>query len=165
MEEYDDELPDRKFDNFQFVCYNKIRRDARANASRVGATGEAAEAFVSAQFALHALMEIPDQYTYIRQAGLLEDPVPQIVHTMIQNRFEDLAPCPDVLGVVGQQEQRAGGGSQAPSLRGSGGIRASGEVAGDGVARISPLSHSMSEEYDGVAAEAPPSYDESFAKG
>lgn len=58
MECYDDELPERKFDNFQFVDFNKIKPGPTADA----------------QFALHALMEIPDQYKFIKDHGLLSTP-------------------------------------------------------------------------------------------
>ncbi len=58
MEEYDDLLPMRKFDNFQFVDYFKaINGGKRKNAQ--------------AAFALHALMEVPDQYKAIRQLGYI----------------------------------------------------------------------------------------------
>lgn len=58
MEEYDDSLPDRAFDNFQFVEFNKISEF----------TGS--EEVQQAQFALHALMEIPDQYQEIKRLKL-----------------------------------------------------------------------------------------------
>jgi len=64
METYDDELPQRHFDNFQFVDFNAMccpKRGARALEP-----GEQ-----EAQFALHALMEVPDQYAYIKEYGLL----------------------------------------------------------------------------------------------
>jgi E3 ubiquitin-protein ligase RGLG len=58
MEEFDDSLPTRQFDNFQFVNYNKIV-EASTN--------------TDARFALHALMEIPQQYATIKKLGLLKD--------------------------------------------------------------------------------------------
>lgn len=58
MEEFDDSLPTRQFDNFQFVNYNSIV-EAAANDDST--------------FALHALMEIPSQYAAIKDLGLLKD--------------------------------------------------------------------------------------------
>lgn len=58
MEEYDDQLPQRKFDNFQFVNYEKVTRNVPEEKKDVN-------------FALAALMEIPDQYKAIRRLGLL----------------------------------------------------------------------------------------------
>jgi hypothetical protein len=51
MEKFDDDLPERDFDNFQFVpFYNKMIKSENAEV----------------EFAKHALMEIPDQYEYIK---------------------------------------------------------------------------------------------------
>jgi len=66
MEEFDDELPTRKFDNFQFVELNKTLRQNPRN--------------FDAAFALNALMEVPEQYDYIKRLGLLDGrgcPMPQ----------------------------------------------------------------------------------------
>jgi E3 ubiquitin-protein ligase RGLG len=52
MEEFDDELPERAFDNFQFVQYDKKMRECAQNTLR---------------FATHALMEVPDQLAAIRK--------------------------------------------------------------------------------------------------
>ena len=57
MDDYDDNLPARKFDNFQFVNYNKVLSQGR--------NPETA-------FALNALMELPDQYKQMKELGLLE---------------------------------------------------------------------------------------------
>lgn len=58
MEEFDDEIPERDFDNFQFVDFYKVMQECKHDDSQ-----ETKEV----QFAKHALMEIPDQYTYISQ--------------------------------------------------------------------------------------------------
>lgn len=55
MEEFDDELPARKFDNFQFVNWEEVKENAKSEAA----------------FALAALMEIPDQYKLIQKLGYL----------------------------------------------------------------------------------------------
>lgn len=60
METYDDELPSRQFDNFQFVNFTEVIRQQHMS-----------EEHLEARFALAALMEIPDQYAFIKSAGLL----------------------------------------------------------------------------------------------
>ncbi|UJR36153.1 hypothetical protein I4U23_028887 [Adineta vaga] len=57
MEEFDDSLPTRQFDNFQFVNYNSVVE---------------ASAYTDSSFALRALMEIPSQYAAIKNLGLLK---------------------------------------------------------------------------------------------
>lgn len=58
MNEFDDSLPTRQFDNFQFVNYNSVVQAANDQDSA---------------FALNALMEIPSQYTAIKKLGLLQE--------------------------------------------------------------------------------------------
>ena len=56
MEEFDDGIPERRFDNFQFVNFYKtlIRAENR-----------------EVEFAVAALMEIPEQFLLIRKLRLL----------------------------------------------------------------------------------------------
>ena len=56
MEDFDNLLPKRKFDNFQFVNYHGITSRCRKPETT---------------FALHAMMEIPDQYKTIKAMGYL----------------------------------------------------------------------------------------------
>jgi len=58
MREFDDGLPERRFDNFQFVPYEEIKASC---------TPEQFEA----KLALGCLMEIPEQYKELRKQGLL----------------------------------------------------------------------------------------------
>lgn len=83
MEHYDDELPERQFDNFQFVEWNAVRHG--------GSAQQQGEAAMEARFALSALMEVPEQYAYIKHLGLLDTsnwPV------RMQGSIPDLAPAP-----------------------------------------------------------------------
>ncbi len=57
MEEFDDRLPSRNFDNFQFVEYMKVVQENKRNPE--------------AAFALNALMEIPEQYQEILKLGMV----------------------------------------------------------------------------------------------
>jgi len=126
MEEFDDRLPERDFDNFQFVQFNKIRADAK-NLCR-GRSGEEAERFVEAQFALHALMEIPDQFKFIMENDLLDRVVPSDVAAMIAQRAQALHPCPVPEGGPAAQDPAP----QPSRSRAGSGIRE------DGVARFNP---------------------------
>ncbi|XP_060599653.1 uncharacterized protein LOC132753225 [Ruditapes philippinarum] len=56
MKQFDDELPNRKFDNFQFVNFHEVMNN---------------RADPEAAFALHALMEIPKQYQYLKEQDLI----------------------------------------------------------------------------------------------
>ncbi|GAB9466865.1 hypothetical protein Gpo141_00004230 [Globisporangium polare] len=57
MKEFDDQLPARRFDNFQFVEYNAVMQMNKKNPE--------------AGFAIMALMEIPEQYQMIRRLGMI----------------------------------------------------------------------------------------------
>merc|ERR1712178_83082 len=83
METYDDELPERRFDNFQFVDFNAVCSPKRG--ARALEPGEQ-----EARFALHALMEVPDQFAYIKEYGLLN---PQS-WPHVAPRSRPLAPAP-----------------------------------------------------------------------
>merc|ERR1711935_123204 len=58
MDKFDDELPERRFDNFQFVDFNTVFMKYPKEK-------------VETAFATHALMEVPDQYKAVMQMGLL----------------------------------------------------------------------------------------------
>lgn len=55
--EFDDELPQRRFDNFQFVNYTKVMAENPRNPD--------------VSFAVAALMEVAEQYEAIRSLKLL----------------------------------------------------------------------------------------------
>ena len=52
MEEFDDEIPERNFDNFQFVNFYETMKECEDH---------------EVEFARQAMQEIPDQYTYIKK--------------------------------------------------------------------------------------------------
>jgi len=58
MDKFDDELPERRFDNFQFVDFNTVFMKYPKEK-------------VETAFATHALMEVPDQYKAVMQMGLI----------------------------------------------------------------------------------------------
>lgn len=57
MEEFDDNLPDRDFDNFQFVNFSKVTAENPDKAD--------------VAFAVAALQEIPEQFKAIRKLGYI----------------------------------------------------------------------------------------------
>jgi len=59
MDEFDDALPTRKFDNFQFVNFAKVMSHGQSNQEK------------EVNFALAALQEIPEQFQSIRNLGYL----------------------------------------------------------------------------------------------
>lgn len=60
MDRFDDDLPQRRFDNFQFVEFHKVI--AKYSAERR-----------ETAFATHALMEVPDQYRAVKRLRLLQN--------------------------------------------------------------------------------------------
>lgn len=76
MRHFDDNVPDREFDNFQFVQLDTTRL-TKAAAAAAAAAGTAAYGARAAQlealeskFAVEALQEVPDQWTEINHLGL-----------------------------------------------------------------------------------------------
>ncbi|KAK4757091.1 hypothetical protein SAY87_007218 [Trapa incisa] len=62
MEEFDDNIPEREFDNFQFVNFTKIMSKNVSHSRK------------ETEFALSALMEIPSQYKATIELNLLGNP-------------------------------------------------------------------------------------------
>lgn len=60
MDHFDDDLPQRRFDNFQFVEFNKVFQKYPAERRETA-------------FATHALMEVPEQYRAVKRLGLLRE--------------------------------------------------------------------------------------------
>ncbi len=60
MEHYDDELKGRRFDNFQFVNYQEVYDYCKQY-----------EVNFNTAFAIRTLMEIPDQYQYLKQHQMI----------------------------------------------------------------------------------------------
>lgn len=63
MAEFDDKIPERRFDNFQFLEFTALSKRAAAQGYNAGRW--------EAEFALAALMEIPDQFKAISGLDLL----------------------------------------------------------------------------------------------
>jgi hypothetical protein len=65
MEEFDERLPARKFDNFQFVSFDSVKTKAKQSQPNLQNNE------LEARFALDALMEIPEQYQAILTLQLI----------------------------------------------------------------------------------------------
>lgn len=63
MMDFDDQLPRRRFDNFQFVNFVEVMTQAAVYGNNTEK--------IEAHFAVHALMEIPEQYSIIQKLGLM----------------------------------------------------------------------------------------------
>jgi len=63
MEEFDDGLPQRQFDNFQFVNFHELMTKYDGD---------------ELVFAMNAMMEIPDQYKCIKELGLMRNPYDRV---------------------------------------------------------------------------------------
>jgi hypothetical protein len=93
MNEFDDELPRRRFDNFQFVeleaVFRKYSPQVRESA-----------------FAMSALMEVPEQYQTIKRLGLLSD---RVRSRRFRNPPKPLTPpTPTKIVAMARQPQRFG---------------------------------------------------------
>ena len=64
MRRFDDRIPARSFDNFQTLVFSEIMAKAAAQLPR-GVSAEGAQAVRESCFALHALMEVPEQFEFI----------------------------------------------------------------------------------------------------
>lgn len=67
METFDDQLPERRFDNLQFVDFQPFQ------AALAAAPSEEKQAAIEAAFALCALQELPSQFQEIVRLGQLGD--------------------------------------------------------------------------------------------
>ena len=63
MRQFDDELPQRQFDNFQFTCFTDLRAKLEA--------GQCSPEKLDACLALGMLMEIPEQFKAVKKLKLL----------------------------------------------------------------------------------------------
>ncbi|MEW5305626.1 MAG: hypothetical protein WDW36_008156 [Sanguina aurantia] len=74
MQAFDDGLPSRRFDNFQFVRADGRGRTHHSSHGHRHSHPPASEEGKDAAFALAALMEVPAQYQAIQRLGLLRRP-------------------------------------------------------------------------------------------
>lgn len=69
MKRFDDELPERRFDNFQFVCFSELQQQILER-QRGSPESRLSAAKADAYFAMAMLMEVPEQYRVIRRLRL-----------------------------------------------------------------------------------------------
>jgi E3 ubiquitin-protein ligase RGLG len=72
MKRFDDDLPQRRFDNFQFVCFSELQQQIVEH-QRAAPESRMSAATADAYFAIAMLMEVPEQYGLIRRLGLLKN--------------------------------------------------------------------------------------------
>jgi E3 ubiquitin-protein ligase RGLG len=103
MHEFDNQLPDRQFDNFQFVSFDEVEQTARRSNPNYS------QQELDARFALNALMEIPEQYNAILQLNVLGcQNRPQ------RNPQQCVAPPIDLTHVQANTSTGGGGGGAIP---------------------------------------------------
>eukprot|EP01025_Chloroclados_australasicus_P012864 TRINITY_DN1615_c1_g2_i1.p1 TRINITY_DN1615_c1_g2~~TRINITY_DN1615_c1_g2_i1.p1 ORF type:complete len:331 (+),score=22.09 TRINITY_DN1615_c1_g2_i1:225-1217(+) len=103
MESFDDQLPQRRFDNFQFVNYT----EQTFKAKQFNYTDQKRKA----TFALHALMEIPEQYQLIKKLRLTEGRDQVLTQSWKTRLNPALQPPPEVQTA---ERQTGAGGIQMP---------------------------------------------------
>jgi E3 ubiquitin-protein ligase RGLG len=95
MQKFDDELPERKFDNFQFVNYTELKNKSQKN-----------NIPFDILFAVNALQEIPEQYNYLKKNNMLTmKPIDIKVSSFeidnnyiknIENNYEPISPVKSI---------------------------------------------------------------------
>jgi len=98
MQHFDDSLPNRKFDNWQTVI-------AEESLAKRGGSLEYCPPAAEAQFALDALMEVPDQYTILQRMGKIHVRPPPCRMSPVT-----IVPPPDGGGMQGGYAGQQGGG-------------------------------------------------------
>jgi E3 ubiquitin-protein ligase RGLG len=134
LDDWDESLQDRPFDNFQFVPLAATLAQGRKAADKrllqrqeqqqqlMQPRAQAHAEAVDAHFALTALMEVPEQYRLIKQAGLLGKRPPRPTHV------ETLDPPSLPAGAEAEAGAEAGAGAGAGA--------AAGAAAGAGAAAV-----------------------------
>eukprot|EP01023_Acetabularia_acetabulum_P054011 TRINITY_DN6063_c0_g1_i1.p2 TRINITY_DN6063_c0_g1~~TRINITY_DN6063_c0_g1_i1.p2 ORF type:complete len:354 (-),score=69.08 TRINITY_DN6063_c0_g1_i1:328-1389(-) len=103
MQHFDDQLPQRRFDNFQFVNFTEQMQKAKQYNYAAGRR--------EASFALNTLMEIPEQYKLIKKLKFM-DPAYQGLGPAIMGAPNALDPPQEVLAMdkqAGTQGVEVGG--------------------------------------------------------